>query len=68
MKRAVPQIAKQVESHAAAIGSPDYPSRRTVYRILSAEISQAEQKQKKRSIGWQGYPDADRKIRDCDRR
>ena len=48
------QIAKQVESHAAAIGSPDYPSRRTVYRILSGEISQAEQKQTKRSIGWQG--------------
>jgi putative transposase len=48
------QIAKQVESHAAAIGSPNYPSRRTVYRILSGEISQAEQKQKKRSIGWQG--------------
>ncbi len=48
------QIAKLVASHAAAIGSRDYPSRRTVYRILSGEISQTEQKQTKRSIGWQG--------------
>lgn len=48
------QVAKQVESHAAAIGTADYPSRRTVYRILAPVIEQQEQKQKKRSIGWQG--------------
>ncbi|MEM6866920.1 MAG: Mu transposase C-terminal domain-containing protein [Cyanobacteria bacterium P01_C01_bin.121] len=48
------QVAKQVESHAAAIGASDYPSRRTVYRILAPVIEQQAQKQKKRSIGWQG--------------
>lgn len=48
------QVAKQVESHAAELATTDYPSRRTVYRILSPIIEQQEQKQKKRSIGWQG--------------
>ncbi|RMH10370.1 MAG: transposase [Gammaproteobacteria bacterium] len=48
------QVAKQVESHAAELGTTDYPSRRTVYRILAPIIEQQEQKQKKRSIGWQG--------------
>lgn len=48
------QVAKQVASHAAATGTADYPSRRTVYRILAPVIEQQEQKQKKRSIGWQG--------------
>jgi len=48
------QVAKQVESHAAELGTADYPSRRTVYRILAPVIEQQEQKQKKRSIGWQG--------------
>lgn len=48
------QVAKRVESHAAAIGATDYPSRRTVYRILAPVIAQQEQKQNQRSIGWQG--------------
>ena len=48
------QVAKLVESHAAEIGESRYPSRRSVYRILAAEIQQLEQKQKSRSIGWQG--------------
>jgi putative transposase len=48
------QVAKQVESHAAALSIVDYPSRRTVYRILAPVIEQQAQKQKKRSIGWQG--------------
>ena len=48
------QVAKLVGSHAAEIGESDYPSRRSVYRVLTAEIEQAEQKQKRRSIGWQG--------------
>ena len=48
------QVAKLVESHAADLGTTDYPSRRTVYRILTPVVKQQEQKQKKRSIGWQG--------------
>ena len=48
------QVAKQVASHASAIGETDYPSRRSVYRVLSGEIERLEHKQKSRSIGWQG--------------
>lgn len=48
------QVAKLVKSHAAEMGESDYPSRQSVYRILAAEIAQAEQKAKHRSIGWQG--------------
>lgn len=48
------QVAKLVESHAAEIGESDYPSRRSVYRVLVAEIERFERKQKSRSIGWQG--------------
>ena len=48
------QVSKQVESHAAEIGESDYPSRRSIYRILAAELEQSEHKQKSRSIGWQG--------------
>lgn len=48
------QVAKLVESHAAEKGETEYPSRRSVYRILAAEIERAEQKQKRRSVGWQG--------------
>ena len=48
------QVAKQVASHASEIGETDYPSRRSVYRVLSGEIERLEHKQKSRSIGWQG--------------
>ena len=48
------QVAKLVKSHAAKLGERDYPSRQSVYRVLAAEIERAEQKQKRRSIGWQG--------------
>jgi putative transposase len=48
------QVAKLVKSHAAEMGASDYPSRQSVYRILAAEIEQAEEKQKRRCIGWQG--------------
>lgn len=48
------QVSKLVESHASEIGESDYPSRRSVYRVLSTEIERAEHKQKSRSIGWQG--------------
>ena len=48
------QVAKLVTSHASEIGESDHPSRRSVYRILSAEIERIERKQKSRSIGWQG--------------
>ena len=48
------QIAKLVASHAVEIGESDYPSRRSVYRILAAEIARSEHKQKSLCIGWQG--------------
>lgn len=48
------QVAKQVESRAAALGETDYPSRQSVYRILAPEIALAEQQRHRRSIGWQG--------------
>lgn len=48
------QVAKLVKSHAAELGEQDYPSRPSVYRVLAAEIERGEQKQKRRSIGWQG--------------
>lgn len=48
------QVAKLVESRAAELGAPDYPSRRSVYRILAPIIHQQEQKQKRRSMGWPG--------------
>lgn len=48
------QVAKLVKSHAAELGERGYPSRPSVYRILAAEIERAEQKQRRRSIGWQG--------------
>ena len=44
------QVAKLVESRAAELGAPDYPSRRSVYRILAPIIHQQEQKQKRRSM------------------
>jgi putative transposase len=45
------QVAKLVESHAADLGTTDYPSRRTVYRILAPIIEQQAQKQKK-TLHW----------------
>ena len=48
------QVAKLVESRAAELGEAEYPSRPSVYRILAPEIKQAEQKQKRRAIGWRG--------------
>lgn len=48
------QVAKLVASHAAEKGESDYPSRRSVYRVLAADIQQSEHKKKSRNIGWQG--------------
>jgi putative transposase len=48
------QVAKLVEERARELGKTDYPSRRTVYRILEPEIEKREKKQTSRAIGWQG--------------
>jgi putative transposase len=48
------QIAKQVEIHAAEEGYTNYPSRRTVYRILTPLLQEQAQKQKRHHIGWIG--------------
>lgn len=48
------QVAKLVESRAADLGKSEYPSRRSVYRILADEIAEKEKQQKKRALGWQG--------------
>jgi putative transposase len=55
MRQTTPsQIAILVQSRAAELGVNDYPSRRTIYRILESEIKGRLQKQKSRAIGWQG--------------
>jgi putative transposase len=48
------QIATLVASRAAELGVKDYPSRRTIYRVLETEIKARALQQKKRKIGWQG--------------
>lgn len=48
------QVAKRVESRAVELGQTEYPSRRSVYRILAPEIAQREQKRHRRAIGWPG--------------
>ena len=48
------QVVKLVESRAVELGEEEYPSRPSVYRILAPEIQRAEQKQKRRAIGWSG--------------
>ena len=48
------QVAIEVQSRAAELGESDYPSRRTVYRLLEPEIKARSQKQKIRAIGWRG--------------
>jgi putative transposase len=48
------QVAVRVAARAAEIGESTYPSRATVYRVLQSEIDQQAQRQRKRSLGWQG--------------
>ena len=48
------QVAKRVESRAVELGQKDYPSRRSVYRILAPVLKEQEQKSHRRPIGWPG--------------
>ncbi|AFY83299.1 Mu transposase/integrase [Oscillatoria acuminata PCC 6304] len=48
------QVALRVEAKAMELGRDDYPSYRTVYRVLTPIIEQKEQKKTARSIGWHG--------------
>jgi putative transposase len=48
------QVAVRVAARALEIGDGRPPSRASVYRILQSEIERQTQKQRSRSIGWQG--------------
>lgn len=48
------QVALRVEAKALELGRDDYPSYRTVYRVLNPIIERKEEKKTARSIGWRG--------------
>jgi putative transposase len=48
------QVAVRVAARAAELGESKPPSRMTVYRVLAREMEQQQQRQRTRSIGWQG--------------
>lgn len=48
------QVAVRVAARAAEVGESKPPSRMTVYRVLGREIEAQQQRQRSRSIGWQG--------------
>ncbi|MCM0593172.1 MAG: Mu transposase C-terminal domain-containing protein [Gloeotrichia echinulata DVL01] len=54
-KRITPQqVAIRVQAKAAESGDENYPSYRTVYRVLQPIIDEQEQKASVRSRGWRG--------------
>ncbi|MBD2665615.1 integrase, catalytic region [Richelia sinica FACHB-800] len=54
-KRITPQqVAIRVKAKAAELGDKNYPSSRTVYRVLQPIIEAQEQKASVRSRGWRG--------------
>lgn len=48
------QVALRVATRAIEMGESNAPSRISVYRILASEIEAQQQRQRTRSIGWQG--------------
>jgi putative transposase len=48
------QVAVRVAARAIEKGESHAPSRISVYRVLASEIEQKQQRQRTRSIGWQG--------------
>ncbi len=48
------QVSMRVKVKASELGQKEYPSYRTVYRVLQSVIEQQEQKAKVRSRGWRG--------------
>jgi putative transposase len=46
------EVQRLVEIEAKALGTKDYPSQRTIYRLLETEMKEKERKGKRRSIGW----------------
>jgi len=54
-KRITPQqVAIRVQAKAAELGDENYPSYRTVYRVLQPIIEEQEQKAGVRNRGWRG--------------
>ena len=54
-KRITPQqVAIRVQAKAAESGDENYPSYRTVYRVLQPIIEEHEQKASVRNRGWRG--------------
>jgi putative transposase len=48
------QVAVRVAARAMEKGESHPPSRTSVYRVLASEIEEQKQRQRRRSIGWQG--------------
>jgi putative transposase len=48
------QVAVRVAARGEELGESNPPSRTTVYRVLASEIEAQQQRQRRRSIGWQG--------------
>mgnify|MGYP001800244474 FL=1 len=48
------QVSMRVQVKASELGQKEYPSYRTVYRVLQPVIKQQEQKANVRSRGWRG--------------
>ncbi|MCP6761974.1 MAG: DDE-type integrase/transposase/recombinase [Fischerella sp. CENA71] len=48
------QVFVRVKVQAQELGTDDYPSHMTVYRLLQPEIEKGERRQQKRSLGWKG--------------
>ena len=48
------QVSMRVKVKASELGQKEYPSYRTVYRVLQPVIEQQEQKANVRSRGWRG--------------
>jgi putative transposase len=48
------QVALRVAARAIEKGESHPPSRISVYRVLASEIEAQQQRQRRRSIGWQG--------------
>ena len=48
------QVALRVKAKAAELGEENYPTQRTVYRVLTPIIEAQERKKNIRSTGWRG--------------
>jgi putative transposase len=48
------QVVVRVAARGIEKGESHPPSRTSVYRVLASEIEEQQQRQRRRSVGWQG--------------